>query len=170
LRAVHAGTISLAYRTTDIHRPLPGYGLVVPKRECRPINAITVASRKFDGRAPDGWTLLRVFFGGFRNPGTMQLDDEALRSTVAGELFSLLGIGAEPAFTRIQRWTAGSPQYDVGHLDRVRAIEAALPGDIIVTGSPYRGVGIPDVISQVWQVADRLAGSVRQTAPVPAHA
>jgi oxygen-dependent protoporphyrinogen oxidase len=170
LRAVHAGTISLAYRTADIHRPLPGYGLVVPKRERRPVNAITVSSRKFAGRAPGGWTLLRVFFGGYRSPETMHLDDEELHRTVSGELFALLGITAEPAFTRIQRWPSGSPQYDVGHLDRVRAIEAALPEGIVVTGSPYRGVGIPDVINQAWQAADHLASSIRPTAPIAAHA
>jgi oxygen-dependent protoporphyrinogen oxidase len=170
LQAVHAGTISLAYRPPDIHRPLPGYGLIVPKREHRPINAITVASRKFAGRAPKGWTLLRVFFGGYRSPETMQLDDVELRRTISGELFTLLGIAAEPVISRIQRWPAGSPQYDVGHLDRVRAIETALPADILVTGSPYRGVGIPDVINQARQAADQLAASIRPTAPIVALA
>jgi oxygen-dependent protoporphyrinogen oxidase len=159
LRAVHAGAISLAFRTADIPRPLPGYGLVIPAKEGRPINAVTVASRKFAGRAPAGWELLRVFFGGYRSPQTMGLDDAALLEMVTAELRDLLGITAPPAFHRVHRWPAGSPQYDVGHLDRVAAIEAALPSEITVTGSPYRGVGIPDVIREAsscrgrWQSA-----------------
>jgi protoporphyrinogen/coproporphyrinogen III oxidase len=155
LWAVHAGTISLAYRTADIPRPLPGYGLVIPKREGRAINAVTVASRKFGGRAPVGWELLRLFFGGYRSPATMELDDVALLELVRDELRDLLGIAVPPAFHRIYRWPAGSPQYDVGHLARIAAIEAALPPRIALTGSPYRGVGIPDVINE----AQRRAGA-----------
>ena len=157
LRANHAGTISLAYRTIDIPRPLPGYGLIVPKREGRPINAITISSRKFDFRAPAGWALVRAFFGGYRSPETMHIDDDALREVVAGELRSLMGITTPPAFDRIHRWQQGSPQYDVGHLERVARIEAALPSGIALTGSPYRGVGIPDIVHQSWQLADHLA-------------
>ena len=164
LRAVHAGTVSLAYRTTDILRPLPGYGLVVPKREGRPINAITISSRKFDYRAPAGWTLVRLFFGGYRSPETMYLSDDALRDAVATELRSLMGITAPPAFDRIHRWQQGSPQYDVGHLERVARIEAALPSGIALTGSPYRGVGIPNIVHQSWQLADHF---VRTAAELP---
>jgi oxygen-dependent protoporphyrinogen oxidase len=160
LRANHAGTISLAYRTTDIPRPLTGYGMVVPKREGRPINAITIASRKFDCRAPEGWTLIRVFFGGYRSPDTMRLSDGALRDLIAAELRSVMGITGQPALDHIQRWPQGSPQYDVGHLDRIARIEAALPDGVALTGSPYRGIGIPDIVHQSWQ----LAGQLRKTA------
>jgi protoporphyrinogen/coproporphyrinogen III oxidase len=167
LRAAHAGTISLAYRTADIPRLPTGYGVVIPKREARPINAVTIASRKFDHRAPDGWTLLRVFFGGYRSPATMPLADPALLDLVTRELEHLFGVTALPAFHRIQRWSAGSPQYDLGHLDRIAAIEHALPDTIRVTGSAYRGVGIPDVIHQAWNTADHLAATMTRQ---PAHA
>jgi oxygen-dependent protoporphyrinogen oxidase len=168
LRANHAGTISLAYRTADIPRPLRGYGLVIPKRENRPINAITISSRKFDGRAPANWSLIRIFFGGYRSPNTMQLSDDALRDIVGSELRSLMGITKPPAFDRIQRWPQGSPQYDVGHLDRIARIEAALPDGIDLIGSPYRGVGVPDIVHQSWQLADQLRKTA-DTAPVLAE-
>ncbi len=61
---------------------------------------------------------------------------------------TLLGIDAEPLFHRIYRWWRSNPQYDVGHLERVAAIEAALPAGVVVTGSAYRGVGIPDCVKQ----------------------
>lgn len=156
LRAIHAGTISLAYRTADIPRPLSGYGLVIPARECRPINAITVSSRKLDFRAPAGWMLLRVFFGGTRSPATMELDDTELETLARNELEQTCGIVAPPAFSRINRWTSGSPQYDIGHIDTVAAIEAALPAGIALASCPYRGVGIPDVIHAARDIADRL--------------
>ena len=170
LRAVHAGTITLAYRAADILRPLPGYGLVIAAREGRPINAVTVASRKFAGRAPAGWELLRVFFGGYRSPATMELDDAALLEAVTAELRDLLGITAPPAFHRIHRWPAGSPQYDVGHLERVAAIETALPEGIAVTGSSYRGVGIPDVIHSARDVVAGLRTHLEVDTARPASA
>ena len=55
---------------------------------------------------------------------------------------------ADPLFHRIFRWWHSNPQYDVGHLERVDAIEAALPAGLTVTGSAYRGVGIPDCVRQ----------------------
>ena len=55
------------------------------------------------------------------------------------------------------------PQYAVGHLDRVAAIEgraAALPG-VALAGAAYRGVGIPDCMRSGETAADRLEGEGR---------
>ena len=156
LRTVSSGSISLAYRTAAITRPLPGYGLVVPAKSGGAFNAITVSSQKFDGRAPEGCSLLRIFYGGTRSPETMLLDDDALLQTMRSELRALLGIQSAPLFHRIYRWPAGSPQYDVGHIERIAAIDAAMPEHIVVTGSPYRGVGIPDIVRESTQSTQRL--------------
>ena len=91
---------------------------------------------------------------------------QVLSSTVRGELRALLGITAEPLFQRIYRWRRANPQYDVGHLARVDAIEAALPAGVYVTGSPYRGVGIPDCVKQARDTAERVALTVRANAAV----
>lgn len=151
----HAGSISLAVRDAAVSRPLPGYGLVIPRVEGRSINAVTVASRKFAGRTPDGWTLLRLFFGGARSPQTMALDESQLLNVVRRELRELLGIEEAPLFWRITRWPAGNPQYEVGHLERVEAIEESLPEGLFVIGSAYRGVGIPDLVKAANGVASR---------------
>ncbi|MBI5032844.1 MAG: protoporphyrinogen oxidase [Chloroflexi bacterium] len=148
IRYVSTGTISLAYRTSDIRRPLNGFGLVVPRSERRPINAVTASSIKFDQRAPEGYTLLRAFFGGSRSPQSMDLDDEQLVQVVRDQLRELMGIENAPLFQRIYRWNRSNAQYDVGHLDRLVQIESALPKGIYLTGSAYRGVGIPDCVKQ----------------------
>jgi oxygen-dependent protoporphyrinogen oxidase len=52
------------------------------------------------------------------------------------------------------------PQYTVGHLSRVAAVEAAMidvPG-IALAGATYRGVGIPDCVVQGRSAARRLIG------------
>ncbi|MFN8469173.1 MAG: protoporphyrinogen oxidase [Caldilineaceae bacterium] len=158
IRYVSTGTISFGFRASEAPNPLNGYGLVVPASAKRPINAITLSSVKFEQRAPEGYILLRAFFGGSRSPQSMDLDDETLIATVRGELAQFLGIRAEPLFHRIYRWRRSNPQYDVGHLERIAQIEAALPPGVYVTGSAYRGVGIPDCIKQGQDTAGKIQG------------
>ena len=162
IRYVSTGTISLAFREEDIRRPVRGFGLVVPRSERRPINAITWSSLKFDHRAPAGYALLRVFFGGSRSPQTMELDDAALLQTVRAELRLLMGIEVAPLFHRIYRWRLSNPQYDVGHLERVAALEASLPAGVYLTGSPYRGVGLPDCVKQAQETAKQVIGLINK--------
>jgi oxygen-dependent protoporphyrinogen oxidase len=110
--------------------------------------------------------LLRVFFGGTRSPETLDLDDASLLTLVQKELHSLVGIQGEPAFHRIYRWRSGSPQYDVGHLQRVSEIEQGLPPNILVTGSAYRGVGVPDIAFQAERTAQAAVAAVRSSGGV----
>ncbi len=160
IRYVSTGTISLAYKRDEIEHPLNGFGIVIPKSEKRRINAITWSSTKFDYRAPDGHVLLRVFFGGSRTPEMMGVADEELLSVVQAELADIMGVQATPVFHRIYRWDRSNPQYDVGHLDRVAAIQEKLPDGLMVTGSPYGGVGVPDCVRQARETAVSLIQSL----------
>ncbi|MFN2106742.1 MAG: protoporphyrinogen oxidase [Candidatus Promineifilaceae bacterium] len=154
IRYVSTGTISLAYRRDELDHPLDGFGIVIPRSERRRINAITWSSTKFDHRAPQGTALLRVFFGGSRTPEMFDKGDEELETIVGEELRQLMGIEAEPLFHRIYRWPKANPQYDVNHLTRVAAIEEALPPGVFVSGSPYRGIGVPDCVHQGQQAGE----------------
>ncbi|MBI1279201.1 MAG: protoporphyrinogen oxidase [Anaerolineaceae bacterium] len=162
IRYLSSGTISLAFHTGDIQYPLDGFGLVVPKSEQRPINAITLSSVKFTHRAPDGYVLLRVFFGGSRSPETMSYDNDKLLQVVQQELRTMLGIEAAPIFHRIYRWNRANPQYDLNHLELVDAIETDLPQAIYVTGAAFRGVGMPDCVYQSQQAVTKILKHVEQ--------
>lgn len=161
IRYVSTGTISFGFKAADIPNLLDGVGVVIPTSENRPINAITISSTKFDYRAPDGTILMRAFFGGSRSPESMHLDDETLLKTVQEELRSILGIAAEPLFHRIYRWWNANPQYDLGHLELVDEIEAALPDGLYITGSPYRGVGMPDCVHQSQQTVAAIMDTLK---------
>lgn len=162
IRYVSTATMSVAYRRADIDHPLDGFGIVIPASEKRRINAITWTSTKFDDRAPEDHVLIRVFFGGSRTPFMMDKDDDEIRSIVRSELAELMDLGPlpEPVFDRIFRWHRSNAQYDVGHLDRVDQIEAALPEGVHVTGSAYRGVGIPDCVHQAQQTAEAVLATL----------
>ncbi|MCO5221722.1 MAG: protoporphyrinogen oxidase [Thermomicrobiales bacterium] len=159
-----SGAIVLAWPERQIRQPLRGYGLVIPKREAQPFNAITVMSRKYTGRAPVGWSLMRFFFGGFRSPRTLQLDDAAVLDTACAFAGTAMGATGAPEIVRIARWTEGSPIYQVGHLETVAALEASLPPGLFVIGAPFRGPGIPDVVRSSTDVANSVATSLVSSA------
>jgi oxygen-dependent protoporphyrinogen oxidase len=161
IRYVTTGTISLAYRGADLGRPLDGFGLVIPRGEGRRINALTMTSAKFAGRAPDGYVLVRTFVGGSRTPDVVELDDAALLALVRAELRHILGVDATPLWSRIYRWPLANPQYDVGHLERMDALEAMLPPGLYLAGSAYRGVGIPDCIHSGQLSAEAALAHIR---------
>jgi oxygen-dependent protoporphyrinogen oxidase len=138
---------------------------MIPRREGRMIDAMTFTSVKFPDRVPDGYALMRVFFGGGA-PHTMDLDDQALCHVVMGELKSLLDVDAAPLGYAIQRWPASYPQADVGHLDRVTQIEQGLPPGVAVTGSSYRGLGVPDCIEQGRETASHVISALANRAEI----
>ena len=156
-------TVVLAFRRDQITHRLNGTGFVVPRRQRRTLMAATWVSSKWPHRAPDDHVLLRGFAGGATNPHALMQDDATLTSAVIDELRPVIGIRSEPLFGRIFRWPRGTPQYVVGHMARVQAIDdrlARLPG-LFVTGSGYRGTGIPDCIADARAIAGRVMDSLR---------
>ncbi len=160
IRYASIGTIYLGFRRSEVPHLLNGFGLVIPGSERRRIDGMTWTSSKWNHRAPSGYVLLRVFFGGPYTRDMMDLDDTDLLAVIRDELRSLLGIEATPTFQRTYRWQNGYPQYDVGHLERVAAIESSLPRGLYVAGSSYRGVGVPDCIKQGQAAARQGIASI----------
>jgi oxygen-dependent protoporphyrinogen oxidase len=143
-----AATVALAFDRASVRHPLNGSGFVVPKVEGTGILAGSWLSSKWPNRAPEGRVLMRTFLGGARDPHAIELDDAAMVTRSLQALTPLVGIIAPPLFTRVYRWERANAQHEVGHLDRMAAIDRALtahPG-LYVTGSAYRGVGIPDCV------------------------
>ncbi len=139
-------TISLAYRQSDLPRPLNGYGYVIPQREGRRALACTWTSSKFPHRAPAGYALIRVFVG--RAEEDLPWTEAELLTIAKGELGQTLGIRAQPLVERVYRWERAMPQYNLGHpriLSRIDAALKRLPG-LALAGNGYRGIGIPDCI------------------------
>jgi protoporphyrinogen/coproporphyrinogen III oxidase len=146
-------TVSLAYRMSDVPRELDGYGYVIPRREGRKALACTWTSTKFPHRAPEGYALIRVFVGraGQELPslsGRGGGGEGELLEIAKEELNITLGVTAEPLISRVFMWDKAMPQYNLGHPEILKRIDAALekyPG-LALAGNGYRGIGIPDCI------------------------
>ena len=154
-----SGTVALAFPRTAVAHPLNGSGFVVPRTERTGIMAASWLSSKWPHRAPEGQVLMRAFVGGARDPDALGKRDDELVAMALTALRPLLGISGEPLLTRVYRFERKSAQHDVGHLERMAAIDqrlAAHPG-LFVTGSGFRGVGIPDCVADARATARRVS-------------
>jgi oxygen-dependent protoporphyrinogen oxidase len=141
-------TVALGFGR-DVRATLPaGFGFLVPRREGKRLLAATFVHNKFPHRAPKDRALVRCFLGGSRDEQVLQLSDENILDIVRDELREILGLKADPLFTRIFRWKGAMAQYTVGHLERLERIEGLvkqLPG-LALAGNGYCGIGVPDCI------------------------
>jgi protoporphyrinogen/coproporphyrinogen III oxidase len=159
-----AGTVALAFRRSAIKHPLNGSGFVVPRVEHTGILAASWLSSKWAHRAPEDRILLRTFVGGARDPDALAQSDESLIERSIAALTPLLDIHGEPLLARVYRFERGNAQHEVGHLARMAAIDRALsrhPG-LYVTGSGFRGVGIPDCVADGRATARQVVAWLEQ--------
>lgn len=156
---VSVATIGLAYPRAAIKHPLDGSGFVIPHKAKRFITACTWVSSKWLHTAPRDKVLLRCFVGHSGDESHVSLSDEEVVRGVRNELKSIMGIDAEPEWTKVIRWNQAMPQYLVDHLSRMKKlqsdVERELPG-LTLAGAGYYGVGVPDCIAQGKQAAGQV--------------
>lgn len=110
--------------------------------------AATFVHNKFPHRAPENRAIIRCFLGGARDEEILDQSDEQILNIVRGELQQIIGLTAEPLFTRVYKWRAAMAQYSVGHLERLERIETLrrkLPG-LALAGNGFNGIGVPDCV------------------------
>ncbi len=161
-----AATVNLGYKVSDFPKPPDSFGFVVPIAERRRIIAGSFSSLKFEGRAPEGAILARVFIGGVLQAGMMSLRDAEMVQAARDEFRELMGVTAEPLAVEVMRWPREMPQYQVGHLERVAEIErelASVPA-LGLAGSAYRGVGVPDCVHSGESAAEAVFEQLKSRA------
>jgi protoporphyrinogen/coproporphyrinogen III oxidase len=157
---VSTASVALAWPRAAVQHPLTGTGFVVARRHSDVrITACTWVSSKWDGRAPEGMVLLRAFIGGAHDSDVVSNPDDSLIAIVRTDLERVLEITAPPALARVYRWPDAGAQHTVGHLSRVDEIERrlAVHGGLLVAGSGFRAVGIPDCVTDARNVAAQAA-------------
>lgn len=153
--------VLLAYRAGDLANPPPTTsGILVPVSEGTAVKAATYVTSKWPHVAGSDLFIVRASIGRLGEDHLLQHVDDDLVAYARRDLAVLAGISGEPIDTHVQRWAGSLPQYDVGHLDRVDRIRAAIAGvpGIAVAGATYDGVGIPGCINS----ADAAARGVLQ--------
>jgi protoporphyrinogen oxidase len=172
--------ITLAFRAGDFPAKQRS-GYLVPAVDGRAVKAVTFSTVKWPhlaaaaAAAGSPLHIVRCSVGRSGDVAVLQRDDGDLAALAAAELGESIGMTARPVAHRVTRWGGGLPQYNVGHLDRVAAIRAAVaaqPG-LAVAGAAYDGVGIPACIATAQAAADQViahlaaAGAMAAAPPCP---
>ena len=141
-------TVALGF-DQDVRATLPpGFGFLVPRSEGKRMLAATFVHNKFPHRAPKDRALVRCFLGGSRDEQVLQLTDENILNLVRDELRQILGLKAEPLFTRLYRWKrcdGAIHRWPPGTVAANRGSGEQLPG-LALAGNAYRGIGVPDCV------------------------
>lgn len=153
---------SMAIVTLVVDGPLAaeGSGFLVPPVDGSTIKASTFSSQKWPWLAEQAGdaAVLRASIGRRGETAILHQDDETVVELAATDLRRAIGVLPTVLASHVQRWGGALPQYDVGHLDLVDGVEAAVaavPG-LEVCGAAYRGIGIPAVIASAAAAVERL--------------
>ncbi|MCX6466239.1 MAG: FAD-dependent oxidoreductase, partial [Pseudonocardiales bacterium] len=157
-----SAVVALAFDAPDVPVRPDTSGVLVAAREPLHVKGVTHSSAKWAHLAADGRVRLRASLGRAGEAAALQVDDAELVARVRADLATLAGITAEPVDVRVQRWGGGLPQYGVGHLDRVAAIEDGLPAGLAVAGAALHGVGVPACVATARAAAGRVAAPLAQ--------
>ena len=157
-----SATLNLGYRRPDVGHKLNGFGFVVPSREKKLVVGCTFASQKFEGRAPEGFVLLRAFLGQEGVQLIESLGEEAVLQKVLAELNPILKLQKNPVVHHLARYRASMSYFRPGHLSQAARLEqkASETKGLYLAGNGLKGVGIPDCISAGETAAGKIFQSI----------
>lgn len=124
-------------------------GVLVPRLCGLHVTAVSFASHKWPDLAPDGSQILRVSVGRRTDERWSQLRDAEVIQLVRNDLSEIFGTIIPDGPAHLTRWMDSLPQYDVGHAERIRAIDDAtrhLDG-LVLTGAWRSGLGLPACVA-----------------------
>ncbi len=159
VEASSAILVAFCWRRGEFALP-PGFGFLVPvpspgAAAQSKLLAATFVDQKFPDRVPEGGRLVRAFFGGegAQDLLTRNANDAEIAALALDELRRILqaedaSLLPEPDLVFVRRWPLSLPQYAVGHLERMAALDrqiVSMPG-LHLLGNALHGVGLPDLI------------------------
>jgi len=156
--AVGVAVVHVGLAPDDVRHPLDGFGFLVANDEDVRCLGCVFESSVWPDRAPPGHALLRLIYGGARDPGLLALGDGEIARIADDDLERVLGLRQRVAPLQILRWPNAIPQYQIGHrawVDEVERGAAAL--GLVLAGNAYHGVSVNDCVKDSERVADAVA-------------
>ncbi len=154
--------VSLAFSASAFEKPLSGSGFLVPAVEGRLIKAGDVLVAEDGVGAPGDLVLVRCSVGRHGDVADLQRSDDEIVSGAVRGLAAAVGVRGVPRDAVVTRWGGALPQYEVGHLERVERISAAVEAcrRARALRCSLAGVGIPACIASGQSAATRLLGGL----------
>jgi oxygen-dependent protoporphyrinogen oxidase len=159
--------VTLGFADSALEVPSDLSGVLVAPGSGLLMTACSFGSNKWPHWAEPARTVIRVSVGREGDERWMALADEDLVGMLCQELGVVLGQRTPaplPDGWRVSRWPAALPQYEVGHLERVAAVQATLAREapmLTLAGSSYGGVGVPACIASGRRAAAEMLAAVQ---------
>ena len=150
--------VSACYRREQLQRPADGFGFLVPRAEGLRVLGTVFNSSLFAGRAPEGMVCFTSFAGGATDPAICEWGEDRIAETIGTEVARVLGISGKPVATNVARYARALPQYNLGHTELVKALEAqtsAVPG-LFLAGNYLSGPSIGACVEQANRTAQMV--------------
>jgi protoporphyrinogen/coproporphyrinogen III oxidase len=156
--------VSLGYTKSAVRHALNGFGFLVPRSSGLRTLGTVWNSSLLAGRAPGGYALLTSFVGGATDPQAAALAAEQLVSLVHQEIAPVLGLSQKPSFSNVTVYHRALPQYNLGHTERVAALDQLrrAHSGLWFVGNYLSGPSIGACVEQALAVADEI--HARETA------
>ena len=149
--------LHLAFDQTELPGLPSGSGFVAPRAGHTDFSAATWSSQKWPERAPVGQVLVRIYFGGAKDPEGWRRQESSLVDAGLDLLASFqAGRRPRPLWHRVFRWKDAFAQPDLGHAGRHRALQAAAVPGLVLAGGYFAGVGIPDCLARSEEAAEEV--------------
>lgn len=152
-------TVTMAFQKGQMKKYADALNFFVSRNSDFAITTCTWSNRKFNNAAPDKYDLLRVYIGRVGDESIVELSDGEIEKIVLQDLRRAVGLDASPIFTIVARWKEAMPQYTIGHESRMATMKDQFYKEfpnVILAGSSYEGISIPDCVTQGKEAADQL--------------
>lgn len=162
-KSTSVANVALAFEKDAIENLPNGTGFVVSRKERYRITACTWTHKKWPHTTPEGHILVRAYVGKPGDEEVLEQSNEEIEQIVLKDLQTIMEINKPPLFKVVSRWYDAMPQYTVGHIDRLEALEEKLAEhlpNIYLAGASYRGVGLPDCMKQAKTVVEQIKQQV----------
>lgn len=132
-----------------------GFGVLIPKKAGLSTLGVLYSSSIFRQRCPENKVLVRSILGGARTPELCDRSPDSIQKSALKDLKTLWGTCPAPLEQSVVIHKPGIPQYTLGHVDRIRKIQAALSPfpSLHLAGNFLGGVAVKDCVRVAHEVA-----------------
>ena len=152
-------TVVLAFDEQNIENTYDGTGFVIARTSKTSITACTWTSKKWPFTTPEGKVLIRAYVGKPNDTVVNDHTDEEIVNIVKKDLSQMMTFKGAPDFSIVNRLPKSMPQYHVGHIDRIKEVQAHIRTSyprLRITGASFEAVGLPDCIQQGKYAVEEL--------------
>jgi oxygen-dependent protoporphyrinogen oxidase len=157
--------VTMRFAAGDVGPLPPGSGLLMPRTAGGMVTACTWVTAKWPELVRADELLVRVSLGRHGDDRHRSLDDDAVVRQACEELRIPMAITRWPQEAMVARFEDAFPQYTVGHVALVAAMEheAARVGGLALAGAALQGVGMPACIASGKRAGRAVTGHLEQT-------